>query len=71
MKKNYYDDFLKMQNENDCLKRQLQTREAKIERLQKALEFAVTLIPKEQIPTGCGNNVAPWLINKANERESE
>jgi spore germination protein YaaH len=42
---------------------------AKNEELIKALEFAMTLIPEEKLPSGISYQSYRWLINKARENE--
>jgi hypothetical protein len=41
----------------------------KNEELTKALEFAMTLIPKDKLPNGISYQSYRWLINKARKNE--
>jgi hypothetical protein len=41
----------------------------KNEELTKALEFAMTLIPEEKLPSGMSFQSYRWLINRGQKRE--
>lgn len=63
-----YHEFASLHERIRNQEREIQCLRERNERLEKALDFAKDLIPKDNLPVGVGINVVPWLINQGQRK---